>query len=71
MRGGVQLAPINQSFAFYSKEPALNAAAVNTIYNCFYSYAKKEHINPYNYFTKNEIDKMFDSLHSTLKQAFN
>jgi len=56
MRGGAQLAPINQSFAFYSKEPALNAAAVNTIYNCFYSYAKKEHINPYNYFTKNEID---------------
>lgn len=58
MRGGVQLAPINQSFAFYSKEPALNAAAVNTIYNCFYSYLKKEHINPYNYFTKNEMDSL-------------
>ena len=58
MRGGVQLAPINQSFAFYSKEPALNAAAVNTIYNCFYSYAKKKHINPYNYFTKNELDSL-------------
>ena len=58
MRGGIQLSPINQSFAYYSKEPVLNAAAVNTIYNYFYSYAKKKHINPYNYFTKNELDSL-------------
>ena len=58
LRGGVQLAPINQSFAYYSKEPALNAAAVNTIYNCLYSYTKERQINPYNYFTKNEVESI-------------
>jgi phosphoglycerol transferase MdoB-like AlkP superfamily enzyme len=58
MRGGIQLAPINQSFAYYSKEPALNAASVNTIYNLLYSYTKKRDINPYKYFTKKEIDSI-------------
>jgi phosphoglycerol transferase MdoB-like AlkP superfamily enzyme len=56
MRGGVQLSPINQSFAYYSKESALNAAAVNTIYNYIYSATQKNHINPYKYFSENEID---------------
>ena len=58
MRGGIQLAPINQSFAYYSNDPALNAAAVNTVYNYFYGYTQKEHINPYKFFSKNEIDKL-------------
>ena len=58
MRGGTQLAPINQSFAYYSKEPVLNATAVNTVYNYFYGYTQKEHINPYKYFTEKEVDSL-------------
>ena len=71
MRGGIQLAPINQSFAYYSKEPTLNAAAVNTIYNYFYGYTRKKHINPYNYFTKKEIDSFLYKEDSQINKNIN
>ena len=41
LRGGLQQSPINQSFAYYSTDTALNAAAVNTVWNFIYSYSRK------------------------------
>ena len=59
IRGGIQLAPINQSFAYYSNNPTLNATAVNTVWNLIYSYSRKDHENPYQFFTADEIESKF------------
>ncbi len=55
LRGGLQQAPINQSFAYYSTNPTMNAAAVNTVWNLIYSYSREAHKNPYQFFTKDEM----------------
>ena len=58
LRGGLQLAPINQSFAYYSSNPTLNAAAVNTVYNYLYGFTREIHVNPYKYFSDKEIEEL-------------
>ena len=69
LRGGVQLAPINQSFSSYSTNTTLNAAAVNTVYNFLYSFTKKDHVNPYNYFLKDELDQLFNKQNQKLENS--
>ncbi len=59
LRGGIQLVPINHSFAYYSTNPTLNAAAVNTIWNLIYSYSREDHHNPYQFFSDKEISEIF------------
>ena len=58
LRGGLQQSPINQSFAYYSTDTALNAAAVNTVWNFIYSYSRKGQKTPYQFFTNDELDKL-------------
>ncbi len=56
IRGGIQLAPVNQSAVYFSNKPFANYAAVNPIWNFFVSLYEKtsEEINPYVYFPENE-----------------
>jgi phosphoglycerol transferase MdoB-like AlkP superfamily enzyme len=56
IRGGVQLAPVNQSAVYFSNKPFANYAAVNPIWNFFVSVFEKtsEDNNPYIYFPENE-----------------
>ena len=56
IRGGFQLAPVNQSAVYFSNEPFANHAAVNVLWNFFVSVFEKttDRKNPYAYFSKNE-----------------
>ena len=65
IRGGIQLAPINQSFSYYSNNPTLNATAVNTFWNLIYSYSRENHKNSYQFFTADEIESKFNKSKET------
>jgi phosphoglycerol transferase MdoB-like AlkP superfamily enzyme len=56
IRGGLQLAPINQSSVYFSHIDFANHAAINPIWNFFNSWVNKtyEKNNPYNYFAASE-----------------
>ncbi len=56
IRGGWQLAPVNQSAVYFSDKPFANYAAINPIWNFFVSVFEKtsEDKNPYAYFPENE-----------------
>ncbi len=56
IRGGWQLAPVNQSAVYFSDKPFANYAAVNPMWNFFVSVFEKtsEDRNPYTYFPENE-----------------
>lgn len=63
IRGGFQLAPINQSSVYFSKNNFANLAAINPVYNFFHSISKKTNgVNPYNYLTNHEAKRLVDSL---------
>ena len=49
IRGGLQLAPMNQSIVFFSKNDFANQAAINASWNFFWSFSKQLHSskNPY------------------------
>jgi phosphoglycerol transferase MdoB-like AlkP superfamily enzyme len=49
IRGGLQLAPMNQSIVFFSKHDFANQAAINASWNFFWSFSKQLHSkkNPY------------------------
>ncbi|MFQ6611625.1 MAG: LTA synthase family protein [Fidelibacterota bacterium] len=64
LRGGVQLAPINQSFAYFSPRPFLNQAAVNTLWNLGYSFTKANGQNPYSFMSGEIAEHQIDSLYS-------
>lgn len=51
IRGGLQLAPMNQSVAFFSNNDFANQAAINAPWNFFWSFSKNLHSskNPYSY----------------------
>ncbi len=42
LRGGLQVAPINQSFAFFSKYPGLNYAAINSTWNFIFTLTESQ-----------------------------
>ena len=64
VRGGWQLAPINQSMAYFSTEPILNHAAVNTEWNLVQDIInnKFDSKNPYKYYTSAESKKIVSEL---------
>jgi phosphoglycerol transferase MdoB-like AlkP superfamily enzyme len=64
IRGGTQLAPINQSFAYFSSRPFLNDAAVNTLWNLVFSLTKNQKSNPYLFSDQEWASEQLDSLYS-------
>ena len=71
IRGGVQLAPINQSAVYFSDKPFANYAAVNPLWNFFVSVFEKtaEDRNPYAYFSENEAIATVKALFSDSSKA--
>lgn len=73
IRGGLQLAPVNQSAVYFSNKPFANYAAINPIWNFFVSVFEKtaENNNPYTYFHENEavatLKMMFSDSSKTQK----
>ena len=73
IRGGFQLAPVNQSAVYFSDKPFANYAAVNPLWNFFVSVFEKtsEDRNPYTYFPENEavaaLKAMFSDSSKTQK----
>ena len=71
IRGGFQLAPINQSAVYFTNQPFANHAAVNVLWNFFVSVSEKttDNKNPYSYFSKNEaagwVQELFKDSSST------
>jgi phosphoglycerol transferase MdoB-like AlkP superfamily enzyme len=66
IRGGLQLAPVNQSAVYFSDKPFANYAAINPMWNFFVSVFEKtsEDRNPYTYFPENEAIETLKSLFS-------
>lgn len=69
LRGGLQLAPINQSAAYFSKEPIVNHASLNTEWNLMHSVIENHfsNDNPYVFMDEADASKIVDSLYSTSK----
>jgi len=65
IRGGVDVAPNNQSMAYFSRHQILNHAAVNTEWNFLSSMlaSKKTRKNPYEYFNTSTARQITDSLY--------
>ncbi|MES2418660.1 MAG: sulfatase-like hydrolase/transferase [Bacteroidota bacterium] len=71
IRGGLDVAPNNQSMAYFSKNQLLNHAAVNTEWNLMSSIlaSKKTNKNPYLYLSPANARKQVDSLYSVAKDT--
>lgn len=66
MRGGLQLAPINQSAAYFSKYTAVNHASLNTEWNLMHSVIENHfsNTNPYEFMDKSVAKQLVDSLYT-------
>ncbi len=64
IRGGWQLTPINQSMSYFSAEPVLNHAAVNTQWNLIQDILNNKfgNDNPYNYFSEKQSKEIVSGL---------
>ncbi len=64
LRGGLQTFPIDRSWSYFSEKTLLNQAAVNSAWNFFASLTEPQEFekNPYNYYSKEEVEKVFTSL---------
>ncbi|MEY3679303.1 MAG: hypothetical protein RI924_1444 [Bacteroidota bacterium] len=71
IRGGWQLAPINQSMSYYSQKPIENHAAVNTIWNLLHDISKNRsnQQNPYPYLDVKEARRMVDELYPDVPKS--
>lgn len=71
IRGGIDVAPNNQSMAYFSKHQILNHASVNTEWNLVSSIlaAKKTKKNPYLYLAPDLATKLVDSLYQVEKDT--
>jgi len=69
MRGGLQLAPINQSAVYFSKHTVINHASLNTEWNLMHSVIENHfsNENPYVFMDKSEATLLVDSLYKTNK----
>jgi phosphoglycerol transferase MdoB-like AlkP superfamily enzyme len=65
VRGGIGLAPINQSTAYFSGKPILNHTAINTLWNLFDSMNKEgtNQANPYQYYASAEAKTILNDLY--------
>lgn len=66
MRGGTQLAPINQSAAYFSKNTIVNHASLNTEWNLMHSVIENHfsNENPYVFLKKEKAQSIIDSLYT-------
>ena len=67
IRGGFQLAPLNQSSVYFSTNNYANHAAINVSWNFLHSLLSKgsSRKNPYLYFSDDEMKRITDSLYSS------
>jgi phosphoglycerol transferase MdoB-like AlkP superfamily enzyme len=65
IRGGFQLAPMNESAVFYSTNPLLNNTAVNVPWNFAHSILEKNYqtINPFITENESQVDEIIKSLY--------
>lgn len=65
IRGGLQLAPLNQSGVYFSKNNFSNLAAINAPWNFMYTlnHGTDESANPYLYLAPDKAKKIVDSLY--------
>lgn len=66
IRGGLQLAPLNQSSVYFSTNNFANHTAINATWNFLHSVLSKGNSgkNPYKYFEPNKAKQIVDSLYS-------
>ena len=71
LRGGLQLAPINQSSVYFSNENFANQSAINASWNFLHSVLNKSGLddNPYEYFAAADAKRAVDSLYKAGGQA--
>ncbi len=70
IRGGWQLAPLNQSSVYFSENIFANHAAINANWNFLHALMNKSSKkNPYTYLTAEEANVLTDSLYSSLNQT--
>jgi len=67
MRGGLQLAPINQSAVYFSNNSIINHASLNTEWNLMHSVIENHfsNENPYVFMDKNIAESKVDSLYNS------
>ncbi len=65
LRGGVQLAPINQSAVYFSNKPILNHTALNTEWNLLHSFIENNFSsgNPYITLDQSEAEEIVKALY--------
>ena len=66
IRGGLQLAPLNQSSVYFSTDNYANHAAINASWNFLHSLVSKDFSekNPYQYLSVQRVKQTVDSLYS-------
>lgn len=71
MRGGIGVAPNNQSMAYFSKQEILNHASLNTEWNLISSIlaSKKTNKNPYVYFDQTFAEQQIAALYKIEKDT--
>lgn len=64
LRGGIQLAPINQSTVYFSQSNFANLAAINAPWNFMFSlnHNTESGVNPYQYIKQNEATSIINNL---------
>ena len=67
LRGGLQLAPLNQSSVYFSQNNFANMAAINAPWNFMHSLSHHtdEKINPFEFVEKQKASTLMDSLFAT------
>src|SRR5690606_40276162 len=70
IRGGLQLAPLNVSDAYFSDNSFANQAAINVPWNFFNSVLRKTHdkTNPYIFMEEGEAQKLLET-HLNVKDS--
>lgn len=60
IRGGWHLSPMNESMAYFSQQPIVNHAAVNTEWSLFHDVidAQDNHANPFKYYSREKADSI-------------
>ena len=64
MRGGTQLAPVNQSSVYFSNNPFLNHSAINVAWNFFHSVLQTgfSETNPYVYLEQSQAQNLVNDI---------
>lgn len=71
IRGGLQVAPINQSFAFFSNKPVLNYAAINSTWNAVFSLLNSQEEVDLSNFKVVEQDKLEEEFRAYFRAKVN